>query len=152
MVQYPAATFIFPAASTLSPTVASKSEATQSTLLYKSCSNKKNHHGFVTETFKVQVTNLQGFFDLSNFYIIKLISQPPTLRLLWGSRLRLLGKWRWLLGFWTIGLSKTALYEKTFLNWRPLLIIYKRKQFLFDLNVEQHNGLKVRGSEINFII
>ena len=81
----------------------------------------KNPCGFVIPALKVSVTNPRGFFDLSNFYLIKLISEPLTLRPLWGSRLRLLGKWRWLLGYWTIGLSKTALHEKTFLNWRPLV-------------------------------
>ena len=37
--------------------------------------------------------------------------------------MRLLRKWRWLPCYWTIGLSKTALHEKTFLNWRPLAAI-----------------------------
>ena len=48
----------------------------------------KNPCGFVTETFKTGITNPQGFFDLSNFYIIKLISEPLTLRPLCCSRLR----------------------------------------------------------------
>ena len=45
-------------------------------------------------SFKSLVTNIQGVFDLSNFYFKKLILQPPTLRPLWASRLRLSGKWR----------------------------------------------------------
>ena len=43
---------------------------------------------FVIETFKLGMTNLQGFFEFSNFCITKLISEPPTLRLPWSSRLR----------------------------------------------------------------
>ena len=35
---------------------------------------------FVTETFKVGITNPQGFYDSSNFYFINLISQTLTLR------------------------------------------------------------------------
>ena len=72
---------IFCLASIWSCTAASKSEAPKSTLLYKSCSNKKNPRGFVTETFKTGITNPRGFFDLSNFYFIKLISEPLTLSL-----------------------------------------------------------------------
>ena len=63
------------------------------------------------------------FYSGNYWQILKLISNSPTLRLLWGSRLRLLGKRRWLLGYWTIGLFETGLHEKTFLNWRPLLNI-----------------------------
>ena len=48
----------------------------------------KNPCGFVIPTLKVSVTNPQGFFDLSNFYITKLISEPPTLRPPCSSRLR----------------------------------------------------------------
>ena len=40
----------------------------------------KNPRGFVTSTFKTGITNPQGFFDLSNFLLIKLISDPLTLR------------------------------------------------------------------------
>ena len=38
----------------------------------------KNPCGFVTETFKIGVTNPRVFLDLGNFYIIKLISEPLT--------------------------------------------------------------------------
>ena len=88
-----------------------------------SCQYCRNDFWQIFDRNIVSVTNPpQGFFDLSNFYSIKLISQPPTLRLVWGSRLRLLKKWRWLPRYWTMGLFKTALCEKTFLNWRPPLL------------------------------
>ena len=48
----------------------------------------KNPCGFVTETFKNGITNPWGFFYFSNFYLIKLISEPLTLRPLSCSRLR----------------------------------------------------------------
>ena len=54
-------------------------EAAKSALLNKSCSNKKNPCGFVTQTFKVGITNPRGFFDLSNFYLVKLVSLPLLL-------------------------------------------------------------------------
>ena len=36
----------------------------------------KNPCGFIIPTLKVRVTNPRGFFDLSNFYLVKLVSQP----------------------------------------------------------------------------
>ena len=48
----------------------------------------KNPRGFVTSTFKTGITNPRGFFDLSNFLLIKLISDPLTLRPLCSSRFR----------------------------------------------------------------
>ena len=47
----------------------------------------KNPCGIVTEAFKIGITNTRGIFYLSNFYITKLISQPPTSRPLCSSRL-----------------------------------------------------------------
>ena len=49
---------------------------------------KKNPCGFVTATFKTGITNPRGFFYLSNFYLVKLISDPLTLRPLCSSRFR----------------------------------------------------------------
>ena len=43
-------------------------EASKSALLNKSCSNQK----IVVDSWK----NPRGFFDLSNFYLVKLVSQP----------------------------------------------------------------------------
>ena len=40
----------------------------------------KDPRRFVTETFKTGITNPQDFFDLSNFYFIKLVLEPLTLR------------------------------------------------------------------------
>ena len=40
----------------------------------------KNPCGFVTQTFKVGITNPRGFFYLSNFYLVNLISQPLLLQ------------------------------------------------------------------------
>ena len=48
----------------------------------------KNPCGFVTETFKIGEINPPGLFDLSNLYLIKLISHSPTSRPLCSSRLR----------------------------------------------------------------
>ena len=80
----------------------------------------KNPCGFVTETFKTGITNPQGFFDLSNFYIIKLISEPLTLRPLCCSRLR--SNEKCLVDQLLLGqnLLKNVFNSKTFLNWRPL--------------------------------
>ena len=39
----------------------------------------KNPCGFVTQTFKVGITNPRGFFYLSNFYLVKLVSLPLLL-------------------------------------------------------------------------
>ena len=44
--------------------------------IIKKLLESKNPCGFVTQTFKVGITNPQGFFDLSNFYLVKLVSQP----------------------------------------------------------------------------
>ena len=79
---------IFRFASIWSCKAASKSEALKSTLLYKSCSNQKILADFIIPILKVSVTNPQGLFDLSNFYISKLISEPLTLRPPCSSRLR----------------------------------------------------------------
>ena len=73
----------------------------------------------------IKVANSQGFFYLSNFYVIKLISQPPTSRLCcgapdWGCQENEGGYW----GTGTKDYPKTVLHEKTFLNWRPLLHIW----------------------------
>ena len=80
----------------------------------------KNPRGFVTETFKTGITNPQGFFDLSNFYIIKLISEPLTLRLLCCSRLRSNEKCLVDQLLLSQDLLKNIFNSKTFLNWRPL--------------------------------
>ena len=83
----------------------------------------KNYHGFVTETLKVWVTNPQGFFDWSIFYLIKFISQPLSLRLLWASRLRLEEK-SWGLSTFGVTISWNQFSNsKTFFNWRPLMMI-----------------------------
>ena len=81
----------------------------------------KNPCGFVTETFKTGITNPQGFFDLSNFYIIKLISEPLTLRPLCCSRLRSNEKCLVDQLLLSQDLLKNVFNSKTFLNWRPLL-------------------------------
>ena len=81
----------------------------------------KNPRGFVIPVLKVEVTNPRGFFDSSNFLLIKLISDPLTLRPLCSSRFRLNKKCladQLLLGQ---NLLKNVLNRKTFLNWRPLL-------------------------------
>ena len=67
--------------------MALKLEAVKSSLLIEGALIN-NPRGFVTETFKVGITNPQGFLDLTNFHLIKLISEPPTLRLPCSSRLR----------------------------------------------------------------
>ena len=80
----------------------------------------KNPRGFVIPVLKVEVTNPRGFFDSSNFLLIKLISDPLTLRPLCSSRFRLNKKCladQLLLGQ---NLLKNVLNRKTFLNWRPL--------------------------------
>ena len=46
----------------------------------------KNPRGFVIPVLKVEVTNPRGFFDSSNFLLIKLISDTLTLRPLYSSR------------------------------------------------------------------
>ena len=83
----------------------------------------KNPRGFVIPVLKVEVTNPRGFFDSSNFLLIKLISDPLTLRPLCSSRFRLNKKCladQLLLGQ---NLLKNVLNRKTFLNWRPLAFI-----------------------------
>ena len=67
---------------------ASKSEAPKIKFIISKLLRSKNPGGFVTETFKTGITNPQGFFDLSNFYLIKLNSEPLTLRPPCSSRLR----------------------------------------------------------------
>ena len=47
---------------------------------------------------------------------------------------------------------KKVLLLKTFFNRFWPKSNWSTKHFSFDLNLEQHSGLKVRGSEINFII
>ena len=47
---------------------------------------------------------------------------------------------------------KKVLQLKTFFQQILVKCNWSTKHFLFDLNLEQHTGLKVRGSEINFII
>ena len=59
---------IFQITSIWSSAVASKIEAVISSLLNKSFSAPG---GFVNETFKVGITNPQGFFDSNNFYLLK---------------------------------------------------------------------------------
>ena len=81
----------------------------------------KNHRGFVTETFKVRVTNPKGFFDLSNFYLIKLISEHLTLRLPWASRLTTKEKSWGALNYWGQNILISIVRLKTFFNWRPLI-------------------------------
>ena len=83
----------------------------------------KNPCGFVTETFKTGIINPRGFFDSSNFCIIKLISEPLTLRLLCCSRLR--SNEKCLVDQLLLGqnLLKNVFNSKTFLNWRPLLFV-----------------------------
>ena len=83
---------------------------------------------------KASVTDPQGIFDSSKLYLIKLISQPPTSRPLWSSRLRPREKWRFLSGYWTIRLvssnegvfvSNTVLeWKYFFLNWLTTPYIY----------------------------
>ena len=83
----------------------------------------KNPRGFVIPVLKVEVTNPRGFFDSSNFLLIKLISDPLTLRPLCSSRFRLNKKCladQLLLGQ---NLLKNVLNRKTFLIWRPLFCI-----------------------------
>ena len=70
---------------------------------------------------KVSVTNPQGFFDLSNFYLIKLISEPLTLRPLCCSRLRSNEKCLVDQLLLSQDLLKNIFNSKTFLNWRPLV-------------------------------
>ena len=41
----------------------------------------KNPWNFVTETFKIGIIKWHLFFDLSNFYLVKLVSLPLLLRL-----------------------------------------------------------------------
>ena len=48
--------------------------------LLKKLLKSKNPRGFVIPTLKVRVTNPRGFFDLSNFYLVKLVSQPSGSR------------------------------------------------------------------------
>ena len=48
----------------------------------------KNPCGFFIPILKVSVTNLRGFFNLRNFYVTKLISEPLTLRPPCSSNLR----------------------------------------------------------------
>ena len=46
------------------------------------CNLKKGLKGQNSgQTFKVGITNPRGFFDLSNFYLVKLVSLPLLLRL-----------------------------------------------------------------------
>ena len=45
------------------------------TLVYKTCPNK-NRWNFVSETFKIGIIKWHLFFDLSNFYLVKLVSPP----------------------------------------------------------------------------
>ena len=83
----------------------------------------KNPRGFVIPVLKVEVTNPRGFFDSSNFLLIKLISDPLTLRPLCSSRFRLNKKCladQLLLGQ---NLLKNILNRETFFNWWPLLTI-----------------------------
>ena len=84
----------------------------------------KNPCRFIIPVLKVSVTNPQGFFHLSNFYIIKLISEPLTLRPLCCSRLR--SNKKCLVDQLLLGqnLLKNIFNSKTFLNWRPLLNRY----------------------------
>ena len=88
----------------------------------------KNPRGFVIPVLKVEVTNPRGFFDSSNFLLIKLISDPLTLRPLCSSRFRLNKKCladQLLLGQ---NLLKNVLNRKTFLNWRPLILKEKTNE------------------------
>ena len=78
---------IFHLTSIWSSTAASKSEAMKSTLLYNSCSNQKILADLLLKLLKLVKQICEDFFNLSNFYKIKLISQPPTLRLPCSSRL-----------------------------------------------------------------
>ena len=80
----------------------------------------KNPCGFIIPVLKVSVTNPQRFFHLSNFYIIKLILEPLTLRLLCCSRLR--SKQKCLVDQLVLSqnLLKNIFNSKTFLNWWPL--------------------------------
>ena len=81
----------------------------------------KNPCEFIIPVLKVSVTNLRRFFDLSNFYIIKLISDPLTLRPLCSSRFR--PNKKCLVDQLHLGqnLLKNVLKQQTFFNWRPLL-------------------------------
>ena len=59
--------------------------------LNKSCSNQTCE--FVTETFKIGITNSKGFFDLSNFYIIKFITDfEAALQLQIEAKQKMLGR------------------------------------------------------------
>ena len=62
-----------------------------------------------------------GIFVLSNFYIIKLISDPLTLRPLCSSRFRPNKKCLVVQLHLGQNLLKNVLNRKTFLNWQPLL-------------------------------
>ena len=83
-------------------------------LLYKSCSNHKIL--FSITVLKVWVTNLQGFFDQRNFYLIKLISEPLTLRPPLSSRLRSYEKSWGSLNFWGQNLLISVVQMTTFLK------------------------------------
>ena len=86
----------------------------------------KNPRGFVTSTFKTGITNPRGFFDLSNFLLIKLISDPLTLRPLCSSRFR--SNKKCLVDQLLLGqnLLKNVLNRETFLNWRPLVLTFPK--------------------------
>ena len=55
----------------------------------------KNKCDFVIPILKVLETKFQGFFDLSNFYLLKLILEPLTLKPQLSSRLRSWGSRLW---------------------------------------------------------
>ena len=116
LVQYPRSHLHFTDSLNLEPHSSLEVGSCEINFIIWKLLESKNPYRFVTKTFKTGVTYLQGFFDSSNFHLINMISQLPASRLLWGSRLRLSVKWRWLLGYWTEGLFKIVLKtEKAFL-------------------------------------
>ena len=86
----------------------------QPILLYKSCSNQKILADLLLKLLKLVQ-------QIRDFYIIKLISEPLTLRLPWASRLRPEEKSWGALNFWGQNLLKSVFQSKTFFNWRPLI-------------------------------
>ena len=77
----------------------------------------KNPRGFIIPVLKVSVTNPQGFFHLSNFYIIKLILEPLTLRPPGSSRLRSYEKSWGSLNFWGQNLLISVFQLTIFFNY-----------------------------------
>ena len=106
------------------------------------------NHGFIIPVLKVSVINPRGFLDLSNFYLIKLISEPLTLRLLWCSRLR--PNKKSLADQLPLGqnLLKNDLGWNFFLIWRPLFLRVLERLIKLLTNKHHIYSLKVPDSAI----